>query len=69
MTDEDLHPFCLEALVEQVQKVALLVERLEQAPQFLHTRKLGGAHEIGLALDHVLEPVILLAGLEHVLRH
>src|SRR5256886_10586259 len=56
MADEDLHPFRLQALVEQVQKVALFVERLEQPPQLLHAGELRHAHEVGLALDDVLEP-------------
>src|SRR5438046_5474764 len=66
MADEDLHPFGLQALVEQVQKVALFVERLEQPPQLLHAGALGHAHEVGLALDDVLEPPFR-AALEHLL--
>ena len=66
MADEDLYPFGLQALVEQVQKVALFVERFEQPPQLLHPGELGHAHEVGLALDDVLEPPFR-AALEHLL--
>src|ERR1700741_156187 len=44
VADEDLHAFRRQALVEQVQKVAFLVERLEQPPQLLDARELGHAH-------------------------
>src|SRR5580765_6670014 len=68
VADEDLHPLGLEAVIEQVQEVALLVEGLEQAPQLLHVGELGHPHEVGLALDHVLKPA-LAAALEHLLGH
>ncbi len=63
-------PSASQAVVEQVQEIALLVECLEQAPQLLDAGELAHAHEIGLALDDVLE--LLVAGgadLEHLLRH
>src|SRR5947207_1000057 len=68
VADEYLHAFRLQALVEQVQEVAFLVERLEQPPQLLDARELGRAHEVGLALDDVLEPALTGAALEHLLR-
>src|SRR5258708_7585599 len=58
VSDEDLPPFGLKAVVEQVQEVALLVEGLEQPPQLLDVGELGGPHEVGLALDDVLEPLL-----------
>ncbi len=70
VADEDLHALGPQAVVEQVQEIALLVERLEEAPQLLDARELPHPHEIGLALDDVLELVIAAdAGLEYVLRH
>src|SRR5438132_2306179 len=68
VADEYLHAFRLQALVEQVQEVAFLVERLEQPPQLLDARELGHAHEVGLALDDALEPALAGAALEHLLR-
>src|SRR5207302_730412 len=68
VADEYLHAFRLQALVEQVQEVAFLVERLEQPPQLLDARELGRAHEVGLALDDVLESALAGAALEHLLR-
>ena len=53
LADEDLHAFGPQALVEQVQDVALLVERLEQAPQLLDVRQLGEAHQVGFAGDDI----------------
>src|SRR5262249_27091494 len=53
VADEDLHAFRLQAVVEQVQEIALLVEGLEQAAQLLDAGELGHAHEVGLPLDHV----------------
>ena len=53
LADEDLHALGAQALVEQVQDVALLGERLEQPPQLLDVRQLGEAHQVGLAGDHV----------------
>src|SRR5215469_1465716 len=58
VADEDLHPLGLQAVVEQVQEVALLIERLEEPAQLLDAGELGHAHEIGLTLDHVLEPLL-----------
>src|SRR5580658_2658301 len=69
MADEDLHPFRLEAVVEQMQEVTLLIERFEQAPQLFHVGELSGAHEIGLALDDVLEVAVGGPAFEHLLRH
>src|SRR5215472_17246430 len=66
VADEDLHPFGLETLIEQVQEIALLVEGLEQAPQLLDARELGDAHEVGLALDDILE-LVLARDLEDLL--
>src|SRR5215831_18611762 len=58
VADEDLHPFGLETLIEQVQEVAFLVEGFEQATQLFDARELGDTHEVGLALDDVLELVV-----------
>jgi len=66
VADEDLHAFGLEALIEQVQEVALLVEGLEQPAQLLDTGELGDPHEVRLALDHVFD-LVLAAGVEHLL--
>src|SRR6516162_9770385 len=67
VTDEDLHAFGPEAVIEQVQKIALLVERFEEPPQLLDVGELGHPHEVRLALDDVLE-LLFAAGLEHLLR-
>src|SRR5262245_22625927 len=55
----------LQTVVEQVEDVALLVERLEQAPQLVDRRQLSGAHQVRLPGDDVLHAVALVA-LEHV---
>ena len=66
LADENLHAVGPQAVIEQVQDVALLVERLEQAPQLVDRRQLAGAHEIGFAGDDVLHAIRFI-GLEHVL--
>ncbi len=70
MADEDLHAVGAHALVEQVQYVALLVERIEQALQLLDVGELGEAHQIRLAGDHDVGGHLAVGTLaEHLLRH
>ena len=42
----------MQALVQQVQDVALLVERLEQPAQPVHVREFREPHQVGFAGDH-----------------
>ncbi len=68
MADEDLHALAVQALVQQVQDVALLVEGLEQPPQAVHVRQLGESHQVGLAGDHHVGIRLVRLPLERALR-
>ena len=59
LADEDLHAVGAQAVIEQIQDVALFVEGFEQAPQLVDRRQLARAHEIGLAGHHVFHAVLL----------
>ena len=51
VADEDPHALGLEALIQEVQEVALFIERLEEPPQALDAGKLRDPHQVCLARD------------------
>src|SRR3569833_2879397 len=66
IADEDLHAVAVDALIQQMQNVALLRKGLEQLTQHSYIREFGKAHEIGLTREHV---VALARPLLRLLRH
>ena len=70
VADEDLHAIGPQAVVEQVQDVALFVEGLEQPLELVDAGELGEAHQVGLPGDHVFDragrrPGLLVQALRH----
>ena len=58
----------MQALVEQVEDVPLLVERLEELAQLLDVRQLGEAHQVGFAGDQDVGLALSLAAGEQPVR-
>ena len=55
VTDENLHTVGMQALIEQLQKIPFLVERLEQALEFFNAGQVRSTHQVGFSRHHILD--------------